>query len=137
MTVDVVFHISVPIILALIINGIIYMNKWAISSNANPLIPPGWIVGVIWVILFALLGYAHYLTWFSATSMMIVVVLLYSLSYPFITRLKQRLIYDVIALILASILCIVGAYQYKNVVIYLVPLFIWASYVVAVGALRA
>ena len=129
-------HISVPIIMALVVNGVIYLNKWGISKNTNPLIPPGWIVGTIWVILFGLLGYAHYLTWVSATSIGIIVMLAYSLLYPFITRLKLRLIYDVIALVLAAILCILAAYEKREALVYVIPLFIWASYVVIVGGVQ-
>jgi tryptophan-rich sensory protein len=58
------YHILIPVISAIIMNGIIYalhLNKIN-SKELNKLyIPPGYIIGIIWTILFALLGYVHYL----------------------------------------------------------------------------
>jgi len=45
----------------LAMNGIIFGLGWATSSPANPLIPPGWAVGTIWMLLFAAMGFARWL----------------------------------------------------------------------------
>jgi tryptophan-rich sensory protein len=58
------FHIAIPVIISIVINGIIYSQGWSKNKQKNiknPLIPPGYFIGPIWIFIFALLGYAHYL----------------------------------------------------------------------------
>jgi len=59
---QVYIHILTPVVAALLMNGIIFSQKWNISKGLpkNPYIPGGGIVGAIWMIIFALLGYVHY-----------------------------------------------------------------------------
>ena len=64
MTNILLYSILIPVITAIIMNGIIYMfgiNKQDNKSIINPLLPPGYIIGSIWIIIFGLLGYVHYL----------------------------------------------------------------------------
>jgi len=45
----------------LAMNGIIFGLGWATTHPSNPLLPPGWAVGTIWMLLFAAMGYARWL----------------------------------------------------------------------------
>ena len=56
------YHILVPVLAAIIMNGIIYtfgINKYSEKNKINPYIPPGYVIGTIWVIILGLLGYLH------------------------------------------------------------------------------
>jgi len=136
------YHILVPVLAAIIMNGIIYtfgMNKYSDKtekSKINPYIPPGYVIGTIWVIILGLLGYLHYLIYkkyesITFTSLLIVFVILFCISYPLITglRVKSGLLLNLITLILAFILALFVITESKYMFIYLIPLLVWASYV--------
>ena len=133
-------HIFFPIILIIILNLIRYLFGINIqiekSKKPNKLFPPGYIIGIIWLIIFGLLGYAHYLIYmlkngFSFASLSIVFMLLFSISYPFLIRLgfKIGLIINLITLILSFILGIIIIIESKYIFLYIIPLLLWASYV--------
>jgi tryptophan-rich sensory protein len=136
------YHILVPVLAAIIMNGVIYtfgMNKYSDEtekSKINPYIPPGYVIGTIWVIILGLLGYLHYLIYkkyesITFTSLLIVFVILFCISYPLITglRVKSGLLLNLITLILAFILALFVITESKYMFIYLIPLLVWASYV--------
>lgn len=136
------YHILVPVLAAIIMNGIIYtfgINKYSEKtekSKINPYIPPGYVIGTIWVIILGLLGYLHYLVYkkyeaITFTSLLIVFVILFCISYPVITGLKVKsgLLLNLITLILAFILALFVITESKYMFIYLIPLLVWASYV--------
>jgi tryptophan-rich sensory protein len=136
------YHILVPVLAAIIMNGVIYtfgMNKYSDKtekSKINPYIPPGYVIGTIWVIILGLLGYLHYLIYkkyesITFTSLLIVFVILFCISYPLITglRVKSGLLLNLITLILAFILALFVITESKYMFIYLIPLLVWASYV--------
>jgi tryptophan-rich sensory protein len=133
------YHIFIPVISAIIMNGIIYtfgINKYTSKDKINPYIPPGYIIGIIWTVIFGLLGYAHYLLYklkneISLASLSIVFLIIFCILYPFITGLKPKngLLLNLITLILAFIVSIIVILESKYIFIYLIPLLIWASYV--------
>jgi tryptophan-rich sensory protein len=133
------YHILVPVLAAIIMNGIIYtfgINKYSEKNKINPYIPPGYVIGTIWVIILGLLGYLHYLIYkkyeaITFTSLLIVFVILFCISYPLITGLKVKsgLLLNLITLILAFILALFVITESKYMFIYLIPLLVWASYV--------
>jgi tryptophan-rich sensory protein len=120
-------------------NGIIYtfgINKYSEKNKINPYIPPGYVIGTIWVIILGLLGYLHYLIYkkyeaITFTSLLILFVILFCISYPLITGLKVKsgLLLNLITLILAFILALFVITESKYMFIYLIPLLVWASYV--------
>ena len=60
---QVLLHIAVPVLLALFMNGVIYgtrLNKQDKNQSPNPWLPPGYVIAVIWVVIFGILGYVHY-----------------------------------------------------------------------------
>lgn len=123
-------HILVPIILAIVLNFYIYTQGWNNDNEKNSKLPPGYIIGSIWIIILGLLGYIHFLLYPSVYSWFIVLTILYCLSYPFLTSGLQNTdnnIYNVIALILAIIVTIIM--YYKSNIIYAIPFLLWTFYV--------
>lgn len=134
-----IYHILIPVIAAIIMNGIIYtfgINKAMMSEKQNPYIPPGYIIGIIWVIILGLLGYVHYLLYekynsITFSSLLIIFVILFCISYPLITGLKAKsgLLLNLLTLILAFSTGLLIICQSKYIFMYLIPLIVWASYV--------
>jgi len=146
-----IYHILIPILLALFMNGFIYMFQINKIENIDKkgdiykkMLPPGYIIGIIWVIIFGLLGYTHYLILeqnnnkITITSLFIVFVIIYSLAYPLLTnlRVKSGLLLNLIALILAFILGILIIKQSMYAFLFVIPLIIWASYVNIVDTIQ-
>ena len=123
-------HILVPIILAIVLNFYIYTQGWNNDNEKNSKLPPGYIIGSIWIIILGLLGYIHFLLYPSVYSWFIVLTILYCLSYPFLTSGLQdtdNSIYNLIALLLAIIVTIIM--YYKSNIIYAIPFLLWTFYV--------
>ena len=145
------YHILIPIILAIMMNGIIYMfklndydSKKTNSLIYKKLLPPGYIIGIIWVIIFGLLGYVHYLIYvqndnkITITSLFIIFVILFCLMYPLITglKIKSGLLMNLISLILSFVLGIVIIIQSKYAFLFVLPLIFWSSYINIVDTLQ-
>jgi tryptophan-rich sensory protein len=129
-------HIVVPIIFACILNAIIYSQGWNRNQGQmikkNILIPPGYVIAIIWIILLGLLGYAHYLTYSSYVSWIIVGAILYCLLYPFLTNgLKedQMKLYNGLALVFAMLVFVSIYLIKKQIIIYSIPFLLWTIYV--------
>jgi tryptophan-rich sensory protein len=136
-------NIFIPILLAIILNIIIFSygwNKIYTKYKRNKLLPPGGIVGIIWMILFGLLGYVNYslitmknktqITYL--TSGFLILFIIFCLSYPFLTnglQEKNAYLLNVLTLILSIILFIMVYTQSKTISYYLIPLLLWALYV--------
>ena len=146
MTQILLYNILIPVLAAVMMNGIIYtfgINKQNNKQNTNPLLPPGYIIGTIWIIILGLLGYVHYLLYklkngITFTSLFLVFVVLFCILYPLITGLKEKsgLLLNLITLILAFILGILVIIESKYIFIYVLPLIIWAIYVNAVYVIQ-
>tara|TARA_B110000444_G_scaffold46863_1_gene42693 strand:+ start:735 stop:1139 length:405 start_codon:yes stop_codon:yes gene_type:complete len=123
-------HILVPIILAIVLNFYIYTQGWNNDNEKNSKLPPGYIIGSIWIIILGLLGYTHFLLYPSVYSWFIVLTILYCLSYPFLTSGLQNTdnnYFNLIALLLAIIVTIIM--YYKSNIIYAIPFLLWTFYV--------
>ena len=119
--------------LAIMTNIIIY-NKQIAKIQKSKYIPPGYIVGTIWVLLFGLLGYVIYRlhNYTSVASISIYIFVLFSVLYPFITKLSPGSFSDMfnkIALGLAYMVCYLVYSEIPELAIYLLPLFSWITYV--------
>ncbi len=126
------------------------------SFTRNPLIPRGWIIGIIWVIIFGFLGYSMYLlikhnkeeheflyghegSGFSVASIAIIVVAIFCLLYPVFIYIGGRgdpvkseryaKIFNLIALILAFVLGLLVIREDEDSFLFILPLIVWASYV--------
>ena len=54
------FYILIPILLAITMNIIISNLKWNNNNQNYDLLPSGKVIGTVWIILLALLGYSYY-----------------------------------------------------------------------------
>jgi tryptophan-rich sensory protein len=119
--------------LAIMINVIIY-NKQIAKIQKSKYLPPGYIVGTIWTLLFGLLGYILYRlqNYTSVASISIYIFILFSVLYPFITKLSPSSLSDMFnkfALVLAYMVCYLVYSENHGLTIYLLPLFFWMVYV--------
>lgn len=131
------FHIFLPIILATIMNYVIFTNHWNTKlGTSNDYLPSGPIIGLIWTIIFGLLGYAHFILysnkkWLASNS--IVLLLLFCICYPLftsgLTNLKIGNVLNSITLILSFLVSIVVFDASRSAFNYMIPLLVWASYV--------
>ena len=127
-------HLLIPIIIALILNFIISIKKWD-DGKKGSLLPSGPYIGIIWMAILVSLGHAHYLLYEKSkvtfASLFLIGVIIYCISYPIITQLdkKKGATFNVIALVLTSILLLVVYQESYQAFIYILPLFIWISFV--------
>jgi translocator protein len=128
------WHVATPIAASLIINGVIYLLGWSRRPPISNLLPPGPIIGAIWVVLLGLLGYAHYVVGaFTAAGVTIAIAIVYCLAYPFLTAgLRQDAAppLNTGAMIMAAACCIMVALSSSTrALAATLPLLAWAAYV--------
>lgn len=133
-------YILLPILLAILANTIIYSLNINKKPKYNTYIPNGIIVSIIWIILFGLLGYLYYLVQnknLKLSQISIIILFIFCLSYPFITRFKKDIsrTLNIIAFILTMITTIIINEQMTTAVIYIIPLLTWSLYVAITDAL--
>ena len=124
------FHVLLPVFCAIFMNGIIYTFRLNNNNNNKRFLPPGYMIGIIWTILFSLLGYVHYRLYslnnkMNFGSISIVLFILFALAYP----LMSGYFMNVISLILSFILSLIVMMYSKHIVVFLIPLLLWVSYV--------
>ena len=61
-------NLAVFVGMPVLVNGLIFGLGWGRSSGPQPGLPPGWVVGTIWVVLFAGMGVARWLLLRAARS---------------------------------------------------------------------
>ena len=141
---DWAYHVFVPVLLAGISNGLIYgfgINQP--SDKRNPYLPPGYVIGPIWMGIFALLGYAHYLLYrvnhrSTTASIAIVGLFLFCMAYPLLTglRAKNGLLLNLATLVLAFVVSLLVVAESASTVVWFIPLLVWATFVNAVFVLE-
>jgi tryptophan-rich sensory protein len=138
--------ILIPIIFAVIVNIIIYrfeLNKSVVKKNPKYNFKYGYIIGIIWMIIFGFIGYAYYLLYkesnkyFTTGTISIILFLIFSLSYPIITNKYTQFvdILNVVSLFLSILLTIIVCNEYRKstksmkILIYMLPLLAWVLFV--------
>jgi tryptophan-rich sensory protein len=138
---------------AIVINFVsYYFGAWKGSSGTpagsggspfwklyqNKLIPPGFVIGLVWIFIFGMLGYCFYkLTdkndgTVSFGGIAILVYGVFALLYPFFTyasREKNANVINYIAVVGALVLGIIVIEEDVGSFYFLLPLLLWVSYV--------
>jgi tryptophan-rich sensory protein len=133
----ILYNILIPIILGIIMNAIIYIFKLNKKEESTiKWIPPGYIIGIIWIILLGLLGYIHYLLYdltknINIAMVFVLILITYCISYPLITQLKENklIFYNMIGLILSYLTGFIIIFYSKYIFLFLVPLLLWITYI--------
>jgi tryptophan-rich sensory protein len=130
------FSIMAPIVAAALMNGWIASVGGFKTAEIKPkLLPPGYVVGTIWVILIGTLGYLHHLLYreggWSTACQSIEAFLLYSLSYSVFVNYRPTLskALNLIALVAAFVVALFVAKERWAYVGYMVPLLLWGFFV--------
>jgi tryptophan-rich sensory protein len=130
--------IFAPSIVALVVNMIIF----ATGLNNRPprpgsILPPGWLVGLIWILVFLCFGYVHtYLSmtysFFSPPAFSIFCLMLYCIVYPFVTGLdpENGLILNTLTLIFSALVSSLVVFYEQSLYVWMLPSVLWSSYVV-------
>jgi tryptophan-rich sensory protein len=131
-----IIHVLVPVLLACALNAYIYMKGWNTADSKetaakNPLLPPGYVIAIVWIVILALLGYAHFLTYPKYSSWVIVLAIAYCLLYPFLTLgMKSKLaIFNGIALLFAIAVTSTCYATIMESTLYTIPFLLWTVYV--------
>ena len=139
-----VYHVFTPVALGIFMNFNIYYFKINRGSNStgmqqrkNPLIPPGYVIGPIWVFLLGCMGMAHYIASISTVAsqtnyavLCLEFLIAFSILYPILTGLKNNS-YFFLLLSLAITLgtSLIVRFYSLSAFYYLVPLILWVIYV--------
>ena len=137
--VGLVLNITIAVVLCLAINAVIFGSGWDASETAAQIwfAPPGYVVGTVWVILFALIGAARYLLNDSgeaarSTKNWLVVLLLFCLAYPIYTiGFNSELIgfFGNLATIALTIFVLTRTLKFSKFAAFLlVPIIFWVSF---------
>lgn len=139
MNLTAIAFVLLPMLLAIITNVLLANRQATPAEERNPYLPPGWAIGTVWIILFGLLGYTTYLVKDNIYLLSFIVVLIaYCIAYPAITNFEPTTIktrtMNAGAFVLASILILAIYYSQKekNPIFFVIPLWIWATYVTIV-----
>jgi tryptophan-rich sensory protein len=140
-------NVLIPVILAVAINGIValgFQNQDSRDQAAEEkYLPPGPVIGVVWVVLLALLGLARARArWAPLASWAIIATIAYCLAYPLLVLIptgdsRRRLskFLNLGALVVAFSATAVVAYESadrglgRKTPLLLVPLLAWTTYV--------
>jgi tryptophan-rich sensory protein len=130
-------HVIVPVIAAIIINVVIYVQGWNSDSEKDKkteakYLPPGYVIAIVWVIILALLGFTHYLVYPSFASFAIIFAIIYCLAYPFLTSGLQAYnagFYNVLSFVIAILISVFVFMENKMATLYTIPFLLWTGYV--------
>jgi benzodiazapine receptor len=123
----------------LVVNGLIFGLGWGRSGGPQTGLPPGWVVGAIWVALFAGMGVARWLLVHAAgtpmelrraewVSLVGVLCLLYPVYTGGFSDLMAGLVGNVVTLVLAAPVAVYAWQKVRAAGWCLVPLVVWMSY---------
>ena len=132
-------YILIPIILSFIINIFIFRkkNKNLIKPKKLKYLPPGSVIGTVWIILLGLLGYIYSLIDNKDKSMntqkiLIILLTIFCLSYSVLTAnstIRFSKNYNYLTLIFVLTVYYSLYTKYPKISYYLIPLLCWVLYV--------
>ncbi|MGA7158071.1 MAG: TspO/MBR family protein [Acidobacteriaceae bacterium] len=133
--------------LPLVVNGVIFGLGWERGGGPQPGLPPGWVVGTIWVVLFAGMGVARWLLLRAAMTRgeerraeWVSLLGLICLLYPFYTAGlrddRVGLVGNLVTLAVAVGVCRFAWRRVRVAGVWLLAVCVWLAYAAAVGVLR-
>jgi hypothetical protein len=134
---NIILYLSViiPIILLLIINFYMRYNDIILDDDYSSDIPREsreYIILGIWAILIGFLGYSYYLMRNNISSFAIIIIIIYTLIYPFITLGKNRIqieYLNIIYILITYIIFLLVLGENSNASLYILPLLLWIIYI--------
>ena len=134
---NIILYLSViiPIILLLIINFYMRYNDIILDDDYSSDIPREsreYIILGIWAILIGFLGYSYYLMRNNISSFAIIIIIIYTLIYPFITLGKNRIqieYLNIIYILITYIIFLLVLGENSTAALYILPLLLWIIYI--------
>ena len=134
---NIILYLSViiPIILLLIINFYMRYNDIILDDDYSSDIPREsreYIILGIWAILIGFLGYSYYLMRNNISSFAIIIIIIYTLIYTFITLGKNRIqieYLNIIYILITYIIFLLVLGENSNAALYILPLLLWIIYI--------
>ena len=134
---NIVLYLSIliPVILLISINFYMKYNNILLEEDYSSDIPREsreyFILG-IWTILIGFLGYSYYLMRNNISSVAIIIIIIYTLTYPFITLGKNRIEIEslnIIYILITYIIFLLVLSENSNAALYILPLLLWIVYI--------
>ena len=134
---NIVLYLSIliPVILLISINFYMKYNNILLEGGSSSVIPGEsreYIILSIWTILIGFLGYSCYLMRNNISCVAIIIIIIYTLAYPFITLGKNRIQIEslnIIYILITYIIFLLVLSENSNVSVYILPLLLWITYI--------
>ena len=134
---NIVLYLSIliPVIFLMSINFYLkYNNILLEDGDSSDIIRESreYIILGIWAILIGFLGYSYYLMRNNISSVAIIIIIIYTLTYPFITLGKNRNqieFLNIIYILITYIIFLLVLSENSNAALYILPLLLWIIYI--------
>ena len=134
---NIVLYLSIliPVIFLMSINFYLKYNNILLEDGDSSDIPREsreYIILGIWAILIGFLGYSYYLMRNNISSVAIIIIIIYTLTYPFITLGKNRNqieFLNIIYILITYIIFLLVLSENSNAALYILPLLLWIAYI--------
>lgn len=134
---NIVLYLSIliPVILLISINFYMKYNNILLEDGGSSVIPGEsreYIILSIWAILIGFLGYSFYLMRNNISCVAIIIIIIYTLAYPFITLGKNRIQIEslnIIYILITYIIFLLVLSENSNASVYILPLLLWITYI--------
>lgn len=138
---NIVLYLSIliPVILLISINFYMKYNNILLEDGGSSVIPGEsreYIILSIWAILIGFLGYSFYLMRNNISCVAIIIIIIYTLAYPFITLGKNRIQIEslnIIYILITYIIFLLVLSENSNASVYILPLLLWITYIFIVS----
>ena len=134
---NIVLYLSIliPVIFLMSINFYLKYNNILLEDGDSSVIigeSREYIILGIWAILIGFLGYSYYLMRNNISSVAIIIIIIYTLTYPFITLGKNRNqieFLNIIYILITYIIFLLVLSENSNAALYILPLLLWIAYI--------
>ena len=134
---NIVLYLSIliPVIFLMSINFYLKYNNILLEDGDSSVIigeSREYIILGIWAILIGFLGYSYYLMRNNISSVAIIIIIIYTLTYPFITLGKNRNqieFLNIIYILITYIIFLLVLSENSNAALYILPLLLWIIYI--------